>query len=85
MTGIRLSAVVLDLVMPRMGGKDTYVGIRAIDPDVPVLVVTGHALNEEVQEIIDLGARAFLPKPYGVETLSSTLAAIARKLPIGAP
>ena len=81
----RLVAVVLDLVMPRMGGKEAYVGMRAIDPDVPVLLVTGHALNEEVQEIVDLGAKAFLPKPYGIETLSSTLATIARRVPIAAP
>ncbi len=77
----QLAAVVQDLVMPGIRGKELYLALRAIDPDVPVLLVTGHALNEEVQEIVDLGARAFLPKPYGVETLSSTLAAIVRRVP----
>ncbi|MEJ7730164.1 MAG: response regulator [Polyangiaceae bacterium] len=69
-------AVVLDMVMPRMDGRATYLALRDIDPDVAVLLTTGFALNEEAQRILDLGVRGFLAKPFDLETLSEAVAAI---------
>ena len=71
-------AVVLDMVMPGMNGKATYLALRDIDPDVPVVLMSGYTLNEEVQEILDLGVKAFVSKPYSVEALATALAQITR-------
>ncbi|MBA3817578.1 MAG: response regulator [Deltaproteobacteria bacterium] len=71
-----LRAVVLDMVMPGMNGKATYLALRAISPSVPVILMSGYTLNEEVQEILDLGVRAFVSKPYSVETLARAIAAV---------
>jgi two-component system cell cycle sensor histidine kinase/response regulator CckA len=70
----RFRAVVLDLVMPGMGGRDAYLAIRALDPALPVLLVSGNAANEQVQELIDRGVRAFLAKPCTFEALSAAVA-----------
>ncbi len=70
----RFRAVVLDLVMPGMGGRPTYLGLRAIDPEVPVLLVSGNAANNEVQALFDLGVRGFLAKPCSMEGLSAAVA-----------
>jgi signal transduction histidine kinase len=43
-----LSAVILDMVMPKLSGRDTYLRLREIDATVPVLLTTGFAANEEV-------------------------------------
>jgi PAS domain S-box-containing protein len=71
-----IAAVVLDMVMPRMDGRATYLALRELDPSVSVLLTTGFALNEEAQSILDLGVRAFVPKPCDIETLSHTLARV---------
>ncbi|MDQ3363965.1 MAG: response regulator [Myxococcota bacterium] len=71
-----LRAVVLDMMMPGMNGKATYLALRAISPMVPVILMSGYTLNEEVQEILDLGVRAFVSKPYSVESLARAVAAV---------
>ena len=58
--GREIRAVVLDMVMPRMGGRETYLALRALDPDVRVLLTTGFALNDQAQGILDLGVQEFL-------------------------
>jgi len=69
-----IRGVVLDMVMPGMNGRATYLGLREIDPDVRAVLLSGYALNEEVQEILDLGVRAFLPKPHSSDQLAEALA-----------
>ncbi len=69
----RLSAVVLDLKMPRMGGREAFMEFRRIDPGVPVLICTGYGENEEVQELLTLGARGMLAKPYQISALAAKL------------
>ncbi len=71
-----LRAVLLDMVMPTMNGRATYLALRDIDPDVRVILMSGYTLNEEVQEILDLGVKAFISKPYSVETLGRALAQV---------
>ena len=71
--GQEIRGVVLDMVMPGMSGRATFLALREIDPDVRVLLVSGYAVNEEVQAILDLGVRAFLPKPHTLEQLATAL------------
>jgi signal transduction histidine kinase/ActR/RegA family two-component response regulator len=68
-----LTAVVLDMIMPRMSGHATYASLREIDPRVPVLLTSGFSQNEEVQQTLDLGARGYLAKPYDISSLSTAL------------
>jgi CheY-like chemotaxis protein len=67
-----IDLVLLDLVMPKKGGRETLREIRAIDPDVPALLTSGYPGEME------RGERAgeevpFLRKPYGMAELASTL------------
>jgi two-component system cell cycle sensor histidine kinase/response regulator CckA len=71
--GSEIRAVLLDMVMPRMSGTATYKALRELDPKVAVVLMSGHATNEDVQGLIDLGARAFVSKPYSVEELARTI------------
>ncbi len=72
--GMQIVGVVLDMVMPGMSGRATYLALREVDAAVPVLLVSGYAVNEEVQAILDLGVRGYLPKPHSVEQLAAALA-----------
>jgi len=69
-----IRAVVLDMVMPGMTGKATYLALRDIEPSVVVLLMSGHTLNEQVQEILDLGVRSFVSKPYSIAVLAKAMA-----------
>jgi CheY-like chemotaxis protein len=69
-----IRAVVLDMVMQGMTGRATYLALREIDEDVAVLLMSGHSLDEQVQEILDLGVRAFVSKPYSIAALASAMA-----------
>ncbi|NVB78549.1 MAG: response regulator [Kofleriaceae bacterium] len=69
-----IRAVVLDMIMPGMNGAATFAAMREIDPNVIVLLMSGYAVNEDVQALLDAGARGFIPKPYSPDTLSRALA-----------
>ncbi|HEU4731649.1 MAG TPA: response regulator [Kofleriaceae bacterium] len=73
-----IRAVVLDMVMPGMAGRETYLGLREIDRNVAVLLMSGHTLNEQVQEILDLGVRSFVTKPYSIAMLATAMAELTR-------
>ncbi len=68
-------AVVLDMVMPRMNGRAVYLALRAIDPGVRVVVMSGHADAQEVEGLLELGVAAYVPKPHGPEQLAAALSA----------
>ena len=73
-----LSAVLLDLKMPRKGGQEAYLDMRRIDPDVPVIVCTGYGDNEEVQQLLSEGAAGMLAKPYRIAELAAMLGEVAK-------
>jgi DNA-binding NarL/FixJ family response regulator len=73
-----IRAVVLDMVMPGMTGRATYLALREVDRNVAVLLMSGHTLNEHVQEILDLGVRSFVSKPYSIGTLAKAIAEIVQ-------
>jgi len=52
--------------------------MREVDPGVPVVLMSGHTMNEEIQSVLDDGARGFLSKPYSVEMLARSLADATR-------
>jgi two-component system, cell cycle sensor histidine kinase and response regulator CckA len=65
----RVRLVVLDLKMPKMSGWETLERIRALDPQVPVILISGCALEEEHGKALDLGAHTLLAKPYRAQAL----------------
>ena len=72
-----ITGVILDLKMPRMGGREAFIEMQAVDPSVPVLICSGYGDNEEAQGLISMGARGLLSKPYLIADLAERLAQIA--------
>ncbi len=60
----RPKAVILDLGMPRMSGWECLQKLRLADPAVKVLVATGFGGDGVENRVIELGARAFMHKPF---------------------
>ena len=59
----RIDLVVLDMVMPGMGGGEVFDRLREIDPGVRVLLSSGYSINGQAQDILDRGCKGFLQKP----------------------
>nr|WP_041915961.1 response regulator [Pseudodesulfovibrio mercurii] len=61
--------VVMDVMMPGMSGLETLRRLKAIKPDLPVIILTGHADSRVLIEGMDMGAFDFLLKPVGTDEL----------------
>ena len=72
--GGRVDVVLLDLVMPKLSGPETFRRLREIDPEVRVVFASGFSDDMRVEELLQLGAKGFIQKPYPLAVLSKTLA-----------
>lgn len=68
-----VSVVLLDMIMPEMSGLETFRELKIIDEGVKVIIVSGYSLEGEAEQLMNEGARAFIPKPYSIEDLSRVL------------
>jgi PAS domain S-box-containing protein len=75
----RVAIVILDLIMPEMGGGETYDRLKEMDPDVKVLLSSGYSLDGQATEILNRGCDGFIQKPFSIKALSQKL----RKIILG--
>lgn len=73
--GDTVTAVLLDLSMPRMGGAETLRQLRAMRPALPVVMMSGYTEEDVAPQFGNTGpgATAFLQKPFMAEDLISIL------------
>jgi two-component system, cell cycle sensor histidine kinase and response regulator CckA len=64
-----IALMILDMVMPGMGGKETFLKLKEINPKIKVLLSSGYSANEGVGEILKEGVGGFIQKPYKDEEL----------------
>ena len=69
----QIDIVLLDMIMPNMSGSDTYDKMKAIDPDIKVLLSSGYSINGQATEIMDRGCSGFIQKPFKMKELSQKL------------
>ena len=62
--------VILDMIMPGMGGKETFDALRRLRSDIKVLLSSGYSINEQTAEIMERGGEGFLQKPFSLKELS---------------
>jgi PAS domain S-box-containing protein len=72
--GAGVDVVLLDLVMPKLGGPETFQRLREINPEVRVVFASGFSDETRVDELLRLGAKGFIQKPYPLTMLSRTIA-----------
>jgi two-component system, cell cycle sensor histidine kinase and response regulator CckA len=65
----RVALVILDLIMPTMGGTDCLKKILRINPHVKVLIASGYSGDSSRKECFELGAEGFVAKPFRVKEL----------------
>jgi len=65
--------VLLDIIMPEMGGEEAYRNIKNISPDVKVILSTGYARDQVLSDLLQKGANTLIRKPYSVGTISRVI------------
>ncbi|GAO04397.1 response regulator transcription factor [Anaeromyxobacter sp. PSR-1] len=84
-TGLQLARterpdlVVVDVMLPRMGGLEVIREIRKEDPELPILILS--AKNQETDKVagLQLGADDYLGKPFGLKELLARIDALLRR------
>ncbi|MFC1813798.1 response regulator, partial [Thermodesulfobacteriota bacterium] len=69
----KIDMVVLDMIMPDMGGGDTYDMLKKIDPEAKVLLSSGYSVDGQASQILSRGCDGFIQKPFNLEELSHKL------------
>jgi two-component system, cell cycle sensor histidine kinase and response regulator CckA len=69
----QIALVILDMIMPGMGGGETFEQLKALDPGVRVLLSSGYSIDGQAAEIIARGCRGFIQKPFNLLQLSEKI------------
>jgi DNA-binding response OmpR family regulator len=75
----RYDVIVLDLMMPHIGGEELIKAIREKDKETPILVLTAKQRLEDKRTCFELGADDYLTKPFEMEELTLRLKALYRR------
>ena len=68
-----IDMVILDMIMPEMGGGAVYDLMKEINPEVKILLSSGYSINSQAKDILRRGCDGFIQKPFNMEELSGKL------------
>jgi PAS domain S-box-containing protein len=69
----KIDMVVLDMIMPDMGGGEAYDRMKEVNPNVKVLLSSGYSIEGQATDILARGCNGFIQKPFSVKQLSHTI------------
>lgn len=78
LAAIRPDATLVDLKMPGLGGLGVLRAIRDVQPDCHIILMNGGRSVETVIAGLQLGARDYLKKPFGIEPLQEAFESVRR-------
>lgn len=68
-----IKIVILDMIMPGLGGGETFDKLRNINPEVKVILSSGYSIDGQASGILDRGCNGFIQKPFSLQELSIKL------------
>lgn len=71
-----IGLIILDLIMPKMSGSETFDRLRKIDPGAKILLSSGYSVNGEASVVIKKGCNDFIQKPFSIHELSKKIKAV---------
>ena len=73
---IQFDLVITDMVMPKANGLDVLLASRKLDPDRPVIIVTGFPSVATAVKLVSLGASDYITKPFNIDLIKITVAKV---------
>ena len=74
-----IDLVILDMVMPEMGGGDVFDRLKELNPGVKVLLASGYSLEGQAREIMKRGCDGFIQKPFSLSELIDRVKSILER------
>jgi CheY-like chemotaxis protein len=74
-----IDLVIMDMIMPGMGGGEAYDRLKKINPEVKVLLSSGYSINGQASRILERGCDGFIQKPFHMKQLSEKIHGIIGK------
>jgi len=75
----KVDIVILDMIMPDIGGGEVYDRIKEIDPKVRVLLSSGYSIDGQATDILERGCNGFVQKPFNMKVMSTKIREILNK------
>jgi len=69
----KVDLIITDMKMPKMDGLDVVIASRLLRPGIPIILMTGYAMEERVQEALERKASVCLRKPFQFEELHAAI------------
>ena len=69
----RIDIVVLDMVMPGMGGGEVFNALTSMAPGLKVLISTGYSVEDEVKKLMKRGCKGYIQKPFSMRVLAGEI------------
>jgi len=68
-----IDLVILDMIMPKMGGGKTYDLLKGINPEIKCILSSGYSIDKDAKEIMARGITTFMQKPFDIAALSQQI------------
>ncbi len=68
-----INVVLLDIIIPKLSARETYLKLKEINPEIKVILVSSIKEDARVKKLLSLGANDFLKKPYNLINLSKSV------------
>jgi PAS domain S-box-containing protein len=75
----KIDLVIMDMIMPGMGGGETFDRLKRINRDIKVLLSSGYSINGQASKILERGCDGFIQKPFNLIQLSDKIQGIIVK------
>jgi PAS domain S-box-containing protein len=70
-----LNLVVMDMIMPGVSGRELFLKMRQLRPELPILLMSGYTKGDEAEELLAIGASGYLQKPFHLDVLAEKVQA----------
>ena len=78
--GSEIDLVITDLNMPEMDGMELMKRIKELEPDLPVIVITGYGTFQTEKKVLSSGAYGYIPNPCTIHRVQDTVNAALETL-----
>ena len=72
--------VILDIVMPEVGGIEALQVIKEVSPDIPVVMLSSAGTPQKLMQTLKMGALDFIQKPYTSDQIKNAVEAIRKRV-----
>lgn len=69
----KIDLIIMDMIMPGMGGGEAFDRLKQIDPSIKVLLSSGYSINGQATQILQRGCDGFIQKPFNMNQLAEKI------------